>query len=300
MARAVSFRDRPTIPAVRAVVLDDAGQPKLAKVPEPKGDGRLVRVLACGLCGSDVEKIGAAPAGTVLGHEVVGELEDGRRVALVHHLPCGKCERCLAGHESTCEQFRDATIEPGGLAERVRAQDWIDIPTPVPDAVAALAEPLACVLRALERIPRGRVLVVGCGFIGNLFLQGLRRRGDDVYGLDPRKDRLALAGVKPPRREVDAAVLTAPAGADEAAGRLVPGGTLVVFASAGALELDGVYRRELQVVGSRSATPAHLLAAVNLLPEIGPPPTTVLPLERFAEGVEAYTGGETLKVVFTP
>jgi L-iditol 2-dehydrogenase len=300
MARAVSFRDRPTIPAVRAVVLDDAGQPKLAKVPEPKGDGRLVRVLACGLCGSDVEKIGVAPAGTVLGHEVVGELEDGRRVALVHHLPCGKCERCLAGHESTCEQFRDATIEPGGLAERVRAQDWIDIPTPVPDAVAALAEPLACVLRALERIPRGRVLVVGCGFIGNLFLQGLRRRGDDVYGLDPRKDRLALAGVKPPRREVDAAVLTAPAGADEAAGRLVPGGTLVVFASAGALELDGVYRRELQVVGSRSATPAHLLAAVNLLPEIGPPPTTVLPLERFAEGVEAYTGGETLKVVFTP
>src|ERR671922_313239 len=99
---------------------------------------------------------------------------------------------------------------------------------------------------------------------------------------------------------LDDAGLTAPAGADEAAGRLVPGGTLVVFASAGALELDGVYRRELQVVGSRSATPAHLLAAVNLLPEIGPPPTTVLPLERFAEGVEAYTGGETLKVVFTP
>jgi L-iditol 2-dehydrogenase len=285
---------------VRAVVLDDASRPELADVPEPKGDGRLVRVLACGLCGSDVEKIGSAPPRTVLGHEVAGTLDDGRRVALVHHLPCGKCERCLAGHESTCEHFRAATIEPGGFAERVRAQDWIDIPTPVPDAVASFAEPLACVLRALERVQRGRVLVVGCGFIGNLFVQVLRRRGDDVFGLDPRKERLALARVKPPRREVDAAVLAAPAGADEAARRLVPGGTLVVFASAGGLELDAVYRRELHVVGSRSATPRHLLAAVNLLPEIEPPPTTVLPFDRFAEGVEAYTAGETLKVVFTP
>ena len=75
-----------------------AGQPALADVPEPEGDSELVRVLACGLCGSDVEKIGVAAAGTVLGHEVAAEL-DGRRVALVHHLPCGECERCLSGHE---------------------------------------------------------------------------------------------------------------------------------------------------------------------------------------------------------
>lgn len=285
---------------MRAVVLDEAGRPELAEVPEPKGDGRLVRVLACGLCGSDIEKIGAAPTGTVLGHEVVGELPDGRRVALVHHLPCGKCERCLAGHEASCEQFRAATIEPGGFAERVLARDWIDIPTPVTDAVASFAEPLACVLRAVERVPRGRVLVVGCGFIGNLFAQVLRRRGDEVFGLDPRKERLALAGMKPPRGEVDAAVLAAPGGAGEAARRLRPAGTLVVFASAGALDLDPVYRRELHVVGSRSATPRHLLAAVNLLPELEPLPATVLPLERFAEGLEAYTTGEALKVVFTP
>jgi threonine dehydrogenase-like Zn-dependent dehydrogenase len=199
-----------------------------------------------------------------------------------------------------CEQFRAATIEPGGFAERVLARDWIDIPTPMDDAVAALAEPLACVLRAAERVPGGRVLVVGCGFIGNLFVQVLRCRGDRVYGLDPRKARLALASVKPPRGAVDAAVLTAPRGADEAARRLVPGGTLVVFASAGALDLDPVYRRELHVAGCRSASPRHLLAAVNLLPELKPPPTRVLPLERFGEGVEAYTSGEALKVVFTP
>jgi threonine dehydrogenase-like Zn-dependent dehydrogenase len=82
--------------------------------------------------------------------------------------------------------------------------------------------------------------------------------------------------------------------------RLAPGGTLVVFAAAGRVDLDPVYRRELHVVGCRSAPPHHLLAAVNLLPEIEPPTTTVLPLERFAEGLEQYRSGNALKVVFTP
>jgi L-iditol 2-dehydrogenase len=285
---------------VRAVVLDEAGDPKLADVPEPKGRGKLVRVLASGLCGSDLEKIGTAPKGTVLGHEVTGEFEGGRRVVLVHHLPCGRCERCRAGHESTCEEFRAATISPGGFAERVRAADWIDLPHGFDAVTGSFAEPLACVLRAVDRVPRGRVLVVGLGFIGNLFVQVLRRRGDEVYGLDPRKDRLRLAGVKAPRDELDAAVLAAPAGADDAAARVAPGGTVVVFASAGTLDLDTLYRRELHVVGSRSGTPHHLLAAVNLLPELDRVPTTVLPLERFAEGLEAYRTGEALKVVFTP
>ena len=285
---------------MRAVVLDEQGRPGLTDVPEPKGDGKVVRVLACGLCGSDVEKIGQAAPGTVLGHEVAAELPDGRRVALVHHLPCGKCERCMAGHESTCEEFRAATIEPGGFAERTLAREWIDIPTAIPHEVASFAEPLACVLRGVERVPRGRVLVLGCGFIGNLFVQVLRRRGDDVYGIDPRKDRLELAGVKSPRREVGAAILSAPAGAAMAVAKLAPGGTLLVFASGGSLDLDEVYRRELLVLGSRSGTPRHVLAAVNLLPDLEPIPTTVLPLERFAEGLEAYTNGEAFKVVYTP
>jgi L-iditol 2-dehydrogenase len=285
---------------VRAVVLDEEGQPRLADVPEPKGAGKVVRVLACGLCGSDVEKIGRADPGTVLGHEVAAELPGGRRVALVHHLPCGTCERCLAGHESTCEAFHVATIQPGGFAERAVAREWIDVPTAIPDEVASFAEPLACVLRAVERVPRGRVVVVGCGFMGNLFVQVLRRRGDDVYGVDPRKERLDLAGVKPPRREVGAAVLAAPAGVEKAVARLGPGGTLLLFASGGALDLDVVYRRELQVVGSRSGTPRHLLAAVNLLADLEPLPTTVLPLERFADGLEAYTSGVALKVVYKP
>jgi L-iditol 2-dehydrogenase len=291
---------------VRAIVLDEAGTPQLKRISRPQGEGDLVRVRACGLCGTDVQKIGRMPAGTVLGHEVVAELEDGRRVALVHHLPCGECERCRAGHESTCEQFRRATIEPGGFAEVARARDWIEIPTPVDNVIGTFAEPLACVLRGAEVLPRGRVLVVGCGFVGLLWVQVLARRGDEVFAVDPVAERVELArSLGAERREgpVDAAVVCAHAGVDEALATLAPGGTLLVFAAGlepVPVDFERVLRAELRIVGSCSATPRHMLAAVNLLPSLEPPPTTVLPLDRFDEGVDLYRRHEAVKVVFTP
>ena len=286
---------------VRAVALDAAGRPTLTELPEPDGEGQLVRVRACGLCGSDVEKIGdAAPTpGTVLGHEVVGEV-DGRRVVLVHHLPCGDCDRCRAGHESTCEHFGATTIVPGGFAELARARETLPVPEGLDDAVATMVEPLACILRGAERVPRGRVLVVGLGFIGSLFAQVLTRRGDEVYGDDPRPERVLRSGVRAPDTDVDAAVLCAPAGAGQAVGRVSPGGTVLAFAPAGRLDVDAVYRRELHLVGSRSATPRHMRAAIELLPSLDPPPVEIFPLERFQEGLDRYRSGEALKVVFVP
>lgn len=277
--------------SVRAVVLDDEGQPRLGEVPAPAGT--TMRVLASGLCGSDVEKIGIAAAGTVLGHEVVALRDDGARVALVHHLPCGQCARCRAGHESTCEGFSHPTIVPGGFAEEVAAADGVELPEGVGDAAGTYAEPLACVLRGAERVPNGRILVVGHGFVGRLFTAVLRRRGDDVYAVDARPER---AG-RPPDGPVDAAVLCGPAAPLDA---VVPGGTVLVFSPAAPVDLDQVYRRELTLTGSRSATPRHLAAAAALLPELELPAPTVLPLERFAEGLERYRSGRALKVVFTP
>jgi L-iditol 2-dehydrogenase len=281
---------------VRAVVLDHTRQPALAEVDEPAGVGELMQVQACGLCGSDVEKLGAAPAGTVLGHEVVAQTEEGRRLALVHHRPCGWCARCRAGHESTCEEFAAGTIVPGGFAERVRAVEGVELPDGVDDVTGTFAEPLACVLRGAERVPRGRVLVVGHGFVGRLFAAVLRERGDDVFVRDVDRGRDG----PPPDGPVDAVVLCAPAGAADALAAVQPGGTLVVFASGGPLDTDLIYRRELQIVGSRSATPAHLRRAVELLPTLDPIETEVFPLERFAEGLERYRSGRVLKVVFTP
>jgi L-iditol 2-dehydrogenase len=277
---------------VRAVVLDEQGLPHLADVPEPDG---AVRVLACGLCGSDVEKLHPDYAGAVLGHEVVAEV-DGRRVALQHHAPCGECDRCLAGHESTCEWFRAATIEPGGFAERVGALGGVELPTGIDVARGTMVEPLACVLRGAERVPRGRVLIVGHGFVGRLFAAVLERRGDDVFAVDSNPHRSG----RRPNRPVDAAVLCASGGASTAIDALEPGGTLLVFADAGSLPASPIYRRELTVVGSRSATPRHMEEAAGLLPELDVPEPTVLPLERFAEGLELYRRGVALKVVFIP
>jgi L-iditol 2-dehydrogenase len=291
---------------VRAVVLDDAGQPGLGEVPEPSGPGQLVQVLACGLCGSDLEKIGRAPAGTVLGHEVVAQTSSGQRVVLVHHLPCGECERCLAGHESTCARFAAATIVPGGFAERVRAAASLDLPYGLDEALGTLAEPLACVLRGVERLSAGRALVVGCGTIGLLFVQVLRRRGFEVVARDPRRERLERAqalGAQEDGGFYDAAVLCAHEGLNDALRALVPGATLLVFASPAdhvAVDVDRIYRNELSVVGSRSATPVHLREALDLLPHLRLPPITRLPLEAFAEGVELYRSGEAMKVVFHP
>jgi len=194
---------------------------------------------------------------------------------------------------------------PGGLAETLRATDWL----PLPDAFGPLdgvwVEPLACILRAVEAVPRGRVLVAGCGAIGQLWVQVLARRGDEVVVADPREDRLAAARALGAAAEgsVDAAVVTAPAGLNAALLRVEPGGTVLVFAAPEGelpVELDLVYRNELRVVGSRSATPAAFRRAIDLLSELRLPTLTALPLERFAEGVELYRRGDVLKVVFTP
>lgn len=280
-------------------MLDEAGQPRLADVPEPDGPGDLVRVLACGLCGSDLEKLGRPDfEGVVLGHEVVAETADGRHVALVHHFGCRRCERCLSGHSSTCAVFPRATIHPGGFAERVTANGWVALPDAVDSISGTAVEPLACVVRAAPRVPTGRILVVGYGFIGRLFAAVLARRGDEVFAVDARPERNG----REPDGEVDAVVLAAPGGADHAVEAVKPGGTILVFADAGSLPAAPVYRRELTVVGSRSATPETMQEAAALLPELrlDLPEPAVLPLERFHEGLELHRTGAALKVVFTP
>jgi L-iditol 2-dehydrogenase len=291
---------------MRAIVLDGAGLPELRDVPEPDGAGLLVRVRACGLCGSDVEKLAHTPAGTVLGHEIAGELENGDRVTVVSHVPCGTCERCLAGHPSNCGEFRASRVEPGGFAQAVRATHCVPVPDELDELATVYVEPLACVLRALERVPRGRVLVVGCGSVGLLFVQALARRGDLVVASDPRRDRVNRAtelGAVSDEDPVAAAVLCAHGGLNDALARLEPGGTLVVFASPPdpvPAVLDAIYRNELSVVGSRSATPAYFEDAIALVSSLELPAATTLPLERFDEGVDLYRRGDALKVVFTP
>jgi L-iditol 2-dehydrogenase len=175
----------------------------------------------------------------------------------------------------------------------VAAADGIELPDGVDDPTGTYLEPLACVLRGAERMPRGRVLVVGQGFVGRLFATVLRERGDEVFSTDVRMERAGLE----PDGPVDAAVLCAPAAPLDA---VAPGGTVLVFSPAAPADLELVYRNELTLIGSRSATPRHMRAALELMSRLDLPEPTTLPLERFDEGLELYRSGRALKIVFAP
>jgi threonine dehydrogenase-like Zn-dependent dehydrogenase len=157
-------------------------------------------------------------------------------------------------------------------------------------------EPLACVLRGAERVPQGRVLVVGHGFVGHLFAWVLRRRGDEVFAVDadPRRDG------RHPDGPVDAVVLSGGGGVETALRAVSPGGTILVFADAGSIPAAPVYRAELTVIGVRSAAPRYMHEAVALLGELELEPPTILPLERFHDGLDLFRRREALKVVFVP
>jgi L-iditol 2-dehydrogenase len=157
----------------------------------------LVRVRASGICGSDLMewyRIKKAPL--VLGHEMAGEIMEigeevnnfhiGDRVFVSHHVPCGKCRYCLAGHQSVCDVLRTSHFDPGGFAEYIRVPKInVQLGTfPLPEEITfdegSFIEPLACVVRAqrLARLSPGQtVLVIGSGISGLLHIQLGRARG---------------------------------------------------------------------------------------------------------------------------
>lgn len=173
---------------------------RLEEVPRPCiGPGELlVRVMASGICGSDVmEWYRAHKVPLVLGHEIAGVVEEagvglkkykkGDRLAASHHVPCGKCRYCLSGHETVCETLRRTNFEPGGFAEFIRVpkinieQGGVyDLPEEIAFEEATFIEPLACVLRGqrLAGIAKGKtVLVIGSGISGLLHIQSARLKG---------------------------------------------------------------------------------------------------------------------------
>lgn len=318
----------------RSLAADDV-RIELIPDPEPGPADVVCDVLACGICASDVTDwyvakklpavLGHEPAGIVraIGAEVTS-VSVGDRVAIHHHAPCGECRRCRRGHETVCERFRSTRLDPGGFAERVRIPaelvgELLPLPAGLDPVAATFIEPLACVLRALDRAGAragDSLLVVGAGVNGLLSIAAAHARGvEAVWIREPRADRLGVAeelGAEHHGNElVDVAIVCTakPEAILSAADALAPGGTLCLYAppAPGApppFDGNALFLRELTVTASYSAGPDDMRAALALIASgrIDPLPLVShrLPLEETGRGLALQRNGEGLKVVIEP
>jgi threonine dehydrogenase-like Zn-dependent dehydrogenase len=164
---------------------------------------REVQIELSGICGSDMSGfLGHSPRRKpplTLGHEMVGCLEDGRRVVANPLIVCGKCARCLAGEQNLCEKWRLLGLDrtEGSFAEFVTLPEGqlFDIPDSLASETAVLAEPLANIVhvfRILNPAPFFRLAIVGAGTMGALgFLVSKTIAARDTLIADPNRERLA-------------------------------------------------------------------------------------------------------------
>lgn len=262
-------------------------------------EGAIVKVLGCGLCGSDIVKFvhKISKDGTVLGHEIVAQIvqinsktdfKAGDVIVTSHHIPCGKCVYCKHGNVSMCEHFKATNIRPGGFSEFVYlSEEHLENvahlkPDNLTEVEASFYEPLGCIVRAVKRanlLDSDRVLVVGLGSIGILTAQALKAYGANVVGCDLLPERIELlqnlgieaVDVRELSGEFDGIFMTS--GADKAIDTALKyvrnGGKILVFSSTpsemSAYANNEIYYRELTVMGSYSPSPADLKDSLELL-----------------------------------
>jgi 2-desacetyl-2-hydroxyethyl bacteriochlorophyllide A dehydrogenase len=191
---------------MRAAVVRGRGSVEITRLPLPEpgpGEAR-VRVGACGICGSDLHLFanGFFPPAQTPGHESAGWVDAlgdgvagppiGAKVAVEPMRSCGNCSSCRAGCYSICREARLAGLhDPGGLAEYqlVPAARLHRVPEDLDAPVAALAEPMAVVTRALRRgafASGQRVLVLGAGAVGLLAAAAARALGASEVWISAR------------------------------------------------------------------------------------------------------------------
>lgn len=186
------------------------------EIPQPGAGEVLVKVAACGICGTDLNVFaGRRPRGWKIefpfqmGHELSGTIQAvgdgvpdkpglrvGDRVVPDGRLPCGYCRYCRRGHENLC---LDAGYTAGGFAQYAvyPYRNLVQVPDGVDLIEAAFTEPLACCINGnnkLVDVPIGGFgIVIGTGPIGLIHVQLLRSRGMQVIAIDLKEQRLKVA-----------------------------------------------------------------------------------------------------------
>jgi len=336
---------------MRAAIFEGNGKVAIAERADPKvsrPDDVLIRIAANGLCGSDLRALATPPEmvydqGVIVGHEFSGTIEDvgdevtlepGARVVVHPNIWCQTCWYCRSGHTNLCDRFvHIGSMRDGGAAELCvvpermvyRVQDEMAFD------VAALAEPLACVLNGTKQAsihPGESVLILGGGPIGLLYLILLKAAGASpliVSEPAPHRARwardLGADEVVDPRaanvqdvvreltegRGVDVAVDSVGALLPDAVASVRKAGRVLVFGLNERIEatirpVDLVYR-EITISGVYIARGTFPLA-VKLLTEnklgFDRLVTHRLELEQFDEAIELLRTGEAVKALVVP
>lgn len=187
--------------------------------PAPADDEVLVRVRACGICGSDIHgwdgSTGRRRPPLIMGHEASGEIaatgpqvkrwKVGDRVTFDSTISCGQCQYCRSGQVNLCDNRRVVGVAPVEYRQHGAFAEYVALPArilyPLPDQLtyeqAAMIEPVSIAIHAVGRVkiaPTDTVVVVGSGMIGLFVIQALRWAGAArVIAVDLEDKRLALA-----------------------------------------------------------------------------------------------------------
>jgi L-iditol 2-dehydrogenase len=206
---------------MKALVLAQYNQFELREVAKPQaGPGEvLVRVQACGICGSDVHGMdgstGRRIPPIIMGHEAAGVIEalgsgvtgwqHGNRVTFDSTVYCGQCRYCMQGLVNLCDNRRVLGVScpeyrmDGAFADYVVVPQHIlyALPESVPASHAAMIEPLSVAFHAVHQTPirlNDTAVVLGAGMIGLLTIQALRLAGcGKIIAIDVVPERLAMA-----------------------------------------------------------------------------------------------------------
>lgn len=209
---------------MKAMVLEEFGKELVYRdipAPEPQPGEALVRVSACGLCGTDLKiaagKIASVPRPQIMGHEVSGEVvavnwgdrkpsasgvRVGSRVAVYVYVSCGQCINCMGGNCNICtgDIHRIGIEIPGGLAEYLTAPiaNLFPIPPSVQlDEACILSDAVIVAMHAIKDRARVQpfedVVILGAGGIGVHAVQICDRLGARVIAVDIRDECLRLA-----------------------------------------------------------------------------------------------------------